>query len=63
MVRTSPTPGMPPALLPVAVKVIVYGGNLYTETGVPLYRYVPLVCAAHQHGQAGQEDSLGLAVG
>lgn len=29
-------------LLPVAVKVIVYGGNLYTETGFPLYRYVPL---------------------
>jgi len=30
------------ALLPLAVKVVVYGGNLYTETGFPLYRYVPL---------------------
>ena len=38
----SATPGIPTALLPVAVKVIVYGGNLYTETGFPLYRYVPL---------------------
>ena len=34
--------GTPSVLLPVAVKVIVYGGNLYTETGFPLYRYVPL---------------------
>ena len=33
---------LPAGLLPVAVKVIVYGGNLYTETGFPLYRYVPL---------------------
>jgi hypothetical protein len=33
---------VPAVLLPVAVKVIVYGGNLYTETGFPLYRYVPL---------------------
>jgi len=24
------------------VKVVVYSGNLYTETGFPLYRYVPL---------------------
>lgn len=42
MISTSAAPGRPPALLPVAVRVIVYGGNLYTETGFPLYRYVPL---------------------
>ncbi|WP_407572059.1 hypothetical protein [Deinococcus altitudinis] len=40
----------PAVLLPVAVKVIVYAGNLYTETGFPLYRYVPLADMV-RHGQ------------
>jgi hypothetical protein len=35
-------PGPTPPGTQATVKIVAYEGNLYTETGLPLYRYFPL---------------------
>ena len=40
MTVSAPEPGPPDS--PGAVKIVAFGGNLYTATGQPLYRYMPL---------------------
>lgn len=39
---TQPGPEKPTPSSPKAVKIVVFGGNLYTASGRPLYRYVPV---------------------